>query len=93
MHRVVAAVLAEDEVAAQADRGAQPPGDADRVEREPAAQVEHEDQTDHGHGRPDQHGGRRPRRRTTQWQPISSTGARYSSSSATPTERYCTALK
>ena len=61
MHVVArVAALTQDEVAAETERRAEAPGDADRVQVEAVAQVEHQDQADDGQAGAEQHRQRRP---------------------------------
>ena len=80
-------VLAEEEVRAETQGGTQSPEHADWIESESGPQVEDEGQTD------DRQSGaccwpRWPALRSRPVPVIRMTGARYSSSRATPTERY-----
>ena len=90
---VVVDVVGEQEVEHEADGGAEAPEDADEADARAADDVEDEEQA----GECERHPGEREPARGLRWrsqsQPTMRTGARYSSSSATPTERCVTALK
>ena len=91
--RIGSLVLAEEEVRAETQGRTQTPGDADRIEGQPVrrSRTKARPTIDNPAPASTGHAGRRWLR--AQCQAISMTGARYSSSKATPTERYCTALK